>query len=201
MVGLGQLFKELTGRQPSRDDFKGKARAKWEERLGIKLPVQNQASTTFGSWGAYLVACGFTPTSNLNIQNVERAAVNHCKQELGFKEENFERSITDGWLPDGSTAEIKGATLLRNKSNKSHGFNWRVHHRDLSKAADWLLLVGVGADADTTPLVRLEIPREAMPHIADGRSNTTLYTSSVWGGGTLSYVGLYALPCRCLKRS
>lgn len=181
MVAVGLAFHTHAGRQPSRADFRGDTRREWGGVLGCELPTAAQVEREFGSWGAYLEACGFDGSEGNTYQQIERAAAAHAVQTLGITEETAERSVTDGWLPDGRTVEIKGSVLRKHERLGTHFFAFKTHGRVLSASTD--LLVCVGLSRDLSPIVRLEIPKAAMPTVVDGKNNLTLYANAVWGPG------------------
>lgn len=185
MVALGLLFFKHAQRQPSRTDFRGARRGEWEGVLGMKLPSGAQIEAAFGSWGKFLDACGFDGSEGQTYQKIERAAEKHAAEALGVTLEEAEQSITDGWLPDGRTVEIKGSVLREHKVLGQHFFSFRIHARELSSSCDLLVLVGLSRDLKA--IVRLEIPKAALPELVDGKSNVTLYAQAVWGSGTSKF--------------
>ncbi|GAA5500475.1 hypothetical protein Dxin01_00196 [Deinococcus xinjiangensis] len=182
LVTLGHAIEKLLGRVPARDDLRPVNRKTLEDRMGVKIPSERAFVEAFGSWGEFLTACGWAVEGGRGRQNqlIERAAVEHCVAALGVTEESAEQSITDGWLPDGRTVEIKGSVLRRHTLGYEF-FSFRLHHRDLSLSADELLLVGLSRDLK--PIVRIEVPKSAMQQVIDGKSSVTLYADAVWGSG------------------
>lgn len=184
LIAVGHAAEKLLGRTPSREDFRGENRKKLESALGVPVPHEATLSKPFGSWGEYLRACGWN-CSGREIDKIERAAVDHCIDALGITEEAADRSITDGWYPDGRTVEIKGSVLRKRSSDGLYFFGFRLHSRELSASADELILVGLSRDLE--PILRLQIPKQAMPSMTDGLSMIMIYATAIWGNSDSKY--------------
>lgn len=186
LVAVGHAMHRILGRHPARSDVRGANKKALELALGAPIPSEATLAKPFGSWGEYLRACGWQPgVGTPELSKIERAAVDHCVTTLGITEESADRSITDGWYADGRTVEIKGSVLRQHKTSDRHFFGFRLHSRDLSVSADELILVGL--DKALEPVMRIHIPKAAMPSVTDGRSNATVYASSLWGGADSKY--------------
>lgn len=186
LVAIGHAVHKLTGRPPARDDFLLESRSKIEELLGISpAPSTYHFQKEFGTWKNYLDICGLGGVGGSDLNRIERAAMQHCIDVLGVTEELAERSVIDGWLPDGSPVEVKGSVLRQHEATGQHFFGFRIHGREISAACDRLILVGLSKDLK--PIVRLEIPKEALPMLVDGKSNVTIYAPAIWGQGQSKY--------------
>lgn len=186
LVAIGHALYKITGQVPARDDFLPAARHRVGELLGIDpVPSTYHFQKEFGSWKEYLKVCGYDQEGGSDLNKIERAAANHTVQVLGVTEETAERSVVDGWLPDGTPIEIKGSVLRQHEATQQHFFGFRIHGRTLSTACDKLVLVGLSKDLE--PIVRIEIPKDALINMVDGKSNVTIYAPSLWGTGASKY--------------
>lgn len=186
LVAIGLAVFKALGRPPARDDFLLESREKLELITGISpLPSTYHFQKEFGTWRNFLDTCGILDKSGNDINKIERAAMKHVIDELGVTEELSERSVIDGWLPNGDAVEVKGSILRKHEATGQHFFGFRIHGREISAACEKLILVGLSKDLK--PIVRLEIPKEALPTVADRRSNATVYAGAVWGVGNSKY--------------
>jgi len=185
LIAVGHAVLKLTGKPPSRDDFTLERRPEIERLIGAEAPSTYHFRDIFGTWSEYLKIAGLEGEGGDDLSAIERAAIRHCVDILGVTEETAERSVIDGWLPDSRPVEIKGSVLRQHHSTKQHFFGFRIHGRTVSASCDELILVGLSRELK--PIARLHIPKEALPSIADGKSNITIYAPAIWGQGTSKY--------------
>ena len=182
MTAVALLMHDVSGAVPRSTDFRSPYRQNWETQLKLPLPTLDVIQRAFGGFTHFLVACGLRPLeAKSGFGDIEIAAIRHVEDVLGLDAETYERSITDGHLPNGESCEVKGSVLRLHKTLRLPYFAWKLHKRLYSVSCDRLVLVGLGRGLE--PIVRVELAGPQLPSMADGKQNLFVYARGIWGDG------------------
>ncbi|WP_155299021.1 hypothetical protein [Deinococcus kurensis] len=181
LIQVAQDFVATFGKFPARDDFKGERRTYHEGIMGQTLPGGRVFEHEFGSWQAFRDELSAGTSKYTPGEASERISMHYATQTLGMIEVPHETGTVDGFIGD-QRVEVKGALLTRASASGQSTYRWRwmIHHREVSKLVDRLVLVGVLKTGEIGCVVDIA-GEQQLRDLADGRKTIDLSVSVLFG--------------------